>query len=69
MGTQTIRIKCAKCGSQDFKHERRVQDDLKPDDIVTCARCGASGKYGQIIEDAKQMIVDDISSHFRKLFK
>lgn len=67
--TDTLKISCAKCGSYDFKYEGGIQDNLKADDTVTCARCGASGKYGPLIEDAKKQAMDQIKSRFRKLFK
>jgi len=67
--TDTVSIKCAKCGSYDFKYEGGVQDNLKADDIVTCAKCGASGKYGPLMESAKKQIMDDITSKFRGMFK
>ena len=67
--TDTVSIKCAKCGSYDFKYEGGVQDNLKADDIVTCAKWGASGEYGPLIESAKKLIMDNVTAKFRKLFK
>ena len=67
--TDTVSIKCSKCGSHDFKYEGGVQANLKADDTITCAKCGASGKYGPLMESAKKMVMDDVTAHFRKLFK
>jgi len=67
--TDTVEIRCAKCGSYDFRYERDSQDQLKADDVVTCAKCGASGKYGPLMESAKKQAMDKISASFGKLFK
>lgn len=67
--TDTISINCAKCGSHDFKYEGGIQANLKADDTVTCAKCGASGKYGPLIEDAKKQVMNEVTAKFRKIFK
>lgn len=67
--SDTVQIRCAKCGSYDFKYEGISQDDLKPDDIVTCAGCGASGEYAILIESAKKQFMDKIRAGFGKSFK
>lgn len=67
--TDTVSIKCAQCGTYDFKYERDSQDNLEPDDIVTCAGCGASAEYGVLIESAKNQIMDNIKASLGKSFK
>ncbi len=65
----TLRLSCTQCGSHEFEYEGGIQDQLEDDDTVTCAKCGASGKYGPLIKSAKEKAIQDIEASFRKLFK
>lgn len=65
----TISLSCDRCGSKDFKLPAKTQSQLKSDDVISCAKCGAAGKYGDIIAEAKKKAIADIESRFKKIFK
>lgn len=65
----TLRFQCAKCGSDKFE----IPDDPKPDDTITCAGCGAQGRYGDIQSSARRQaknavekVLGDIVKRFNK---
>ncbi|XLZ71466.1 hypothetical protein ABT364_05720 [Massilia sp. SR12] len=47
MGQDTITFKCS-CGSTKFETPRNPAAT----DMVKCVKCGASGKYGELMKDA-----------------
>ncbi len=60
MATNSVTFKC-KCGSDQFKipHTRR------PSDMVACAKCGASSRYGDVMRSARAQV----TSAFEKQLK
>lgn len=44
----TISVKC-RCGSDKFN----VSSTRRPSDTISCARCGATGQYGDVMRDAR----------------
>ena len=50
----TINFSCSNCGGTQFN----VPDDPQPDDPVTCAGCGATGRY----EDVQNAMVAQAKS-------
>lgn len=65
MSETTITLRCASCGSDQFQRP----DHPKPEDEVTCAGCGATSTYGQIMKSAKEQVMDKVAADFRKAFK
>lgn len=67
MENSGINFRCAACGSDQFI---QPDGDPKPDDAITCAGCGAVGKYGDIqsaaVEQAKNLLADTFRGIFGK---
>ena len=49
--TTQVAIKCS-CGSSQFE----MPKNPKAMDTITCAKCGASGKHGDVMRQAKKQI-------------
>lgn len=66
MATDTLPLVCDKCGSKEFE----LPKNPRPDDTVTCASCGASGRYAdlqrQAVAAAKQYVSDFAKGLFKK---
>lgn len=64
-----LSFKCLRCGSSKFEMPEKPKDS----DIVTCAGCGAQGRYGQVkaamVEQAKKHIDDVARKALGPLFK
>lgn len=58
MSQDRITFSCLACGSKDFK----FPSDPKPDDLVTCAGCGATSRYEDVqktaLEQGQKAVVD-----------
>jgi predicted nucleic-acid-binding Zn-ribbon protein len=58
-----IKFQCPKCGSTEFEVSRR---DLRPDDKMTCAKCGATDTYQRLVVDrVRKKAVDAIKKAFK----
>ena len=64
--TDSIDVLCGKC-----KVPLTVPDDPKPDDMVTCPKCGASDRYDVVskkaVKDAKALLVKMAKDAFKDL--
>lgn len=65
MGKTTITLRCAACGGDQFERP----GNPKAEDKVTCAGCGATGTYGQLMQSAKKQVMDQVTADLRKSFK
>ncbi|MFA6986338.1 MAG: hypothetical protein WC213_09035 [Arenimonas sp.] len=65
MGTSTVTLKCAACGSDQFERPANP----KPQDKITCKGCGATGTYGQVIQAGKKQIVNKVRADLTKALK
>ena len=57
----TINVKCS-CGSDNFEMPKNPQAN----DKIKCARCGATGKYGDAMKAAKSAIEKQLKDAFKK---
>lgn len=60
----TISIKCS-CGSEDFE----VPKNPKPSDTIKCAKCGATGKYGEVVKSATSQAKIAIEKNLKDALK
>lgn len=60
-----LTLKCSKCGSDQFE----MPDRPRLSDKVTCARCGASTRYGDLKKQAGSQAEKLIADQLGKLFK
>lgn len=65
MAVESIKLKCAKCGSMEF----RVPTNPRPDDVISCVGCGAAGKYRDLQADALAQGKKAIEDLAREAFK
>lgn len=67
MATDRITFKCAKCGGASFVYPRQP----KANDMVTCNRCGATGRYADIqtkaIKEAKRVTEKLLADAIKKV--
>ena len=67
--SDSLEFHCMRCGSKKFEMPEHPGDA----DIVTCAGCGAKGKYGDIRKTmsdlAKKQVEDMVSKALGPLFK
>ena len=61
MTTTQVGIKCS-CGSDKFE----MPKNPKASDMIKCAKCGASGKYGDVMRQAKSAVEKQLKDAFRK---
>lgn len=66
MADDTIQFKCAKCGSDKFQFPSK---NPRPDDVITCAGCGASGRYKDIQAEAMRQAKKEVEKIFKNAFK
>lgn len=63
--TIPVGIKCS-CGSTQFDRPQNPQ----PSDIITCAKCGAKGRWDQVMkqagEQARKHVADALKDAFRR---
>ena len=62
-----ITLRCSACGSDQFSYPPEA--DLKNEDVVTCAGCGAQGEYGVIRKQGIKAAKDAVESEIRKALK
>lgn len=60
MSTTRVGFKCS-CGSDKFE----IPENPRAADAIKCAKCGASGKYGDVMDQAKAQV----KSAFEKQLK
>jgi hypothetical protein len=65
MSNATIALKCS-CGSTKFE----MPSNPKDSDTIKCAKCGATGKYGNLMRDAtrqaKALVEKQLKEALRK---
>jgi len=64
MTTGTITVKC-RCGSDKFN----VPSTRRPSDTISCARCGATGKYGDVTRTAGTQGKAVVEKQLKDIFK
>lgn len=62
--TSEVGISCS-CGSTKFEMPEQPQAS----DIIKCAKCGASGRYGEVIEEAQRQITAAVEKQFKDAFR
>lgn len=62
--TSEVGISCS-CGSTKFEMLERPQAS----DIIKCAKCGASGRYGEVIKEAQRQITSAVEKQFKDAFR
>ncbi len=65
MSDDKITFKCNSCGSTTFIHP----SDPKPDDVITCNGCGATGRYGDVQAAAIRLAKDHVQEALGDAFK
>jgi len=60
----TVKIACS-CGSEQFSSN----GEREADTVMTCVKCGATGKYGDMMEQAKKQITQQYADAIGKMFK
>lgn len=66
MSKGEIRFNCARCGSAKFEFPSK---NPRPDDVIICAKCGASGRYGDIQAEAVRQAKKHAEKMFKDIFK
>jgi hypothetical protein len=64
MATDTISFKCS-CGSDKFN----IPQTRRPNDVITCAKCGATGKYGDVMSSARTQAKSAVEKQLKDAFK
>lgn len=59
-----VGISCS-CGSTKFE----MPENPKSSDIIKCAKCGASGRYGEVIEQAQRQITAAVEKQLKDAFR
>lgn len=60
-----ITFKCSKCGSDEFE----IPTNPKPNDMITCAGCGCTGKYGEVRKEAIKQSKEAVEKMLRDTLK
>lgn len=60
MSTSQISVKCS-CGSDKFE----MPSNPKAIDTIKCAKCGATGKYGDVMGQAKKQVVSSVEKQLK----
>lgn len=58
--TTKVGIKCS-CGSSKFE----MPKNPKASDTITCVKCGASGKHGDVMRQATQQIKTAVEKQWK----
>lgn len=64
MTTGTISVKC-RCGSDKFS----IPSTRRPSDTISCARCGTTGRYGDITRTAGIQAKGAVEKQLKDAFK
>jgi RNase P subunit RPR2 len=59
--TQSIPLVCS-CGNSKFSSEAERTNDT----VMTCTKCGAKGRYGDMVAQAEKQVTDAIAKMFKK---
>ena len=62
--TTRVGIKCS-CGSTKFE----MPKNPKASETINCAKCGASGKYGDVMRQAKSQAKSAIEKQLKDVFR
>ncbi len=62
--TTQVAIKCS-CGSSQFE----MPTNPKASDTIKCAKCGASGKHGDVMRQAKKQITSAVEKQLKDAFR
>ncbi len=60
MSTSQITVKCS-CGSDKFE----IPSNPRASDTIKCAKCGATGKYGDVMGQAKKQAVSAVQKQLK----
>lgn len=64
MTTTQVGIKCS-CGSDKFE----MPKNPKASDTIKCAKCGASGKYGDVMGQATKQAAAAVQKQLKDAFR
>lgn len=62
--TQSMTLVCS-CGNDKFSSEGVRTEST----VMTCTKCGAKGKYGDLIAQAKKQVVQQYADVIGNMFK
>lgn len=65
MSESTVKILCS-CGSDQFSSESGPKN---AETMMTCVKCGARARYGDMLEQAKQQITQQYADAIKKAFR
>ncbi len=60
MSTSKITVRCS-CGSDKFE----MPTNPKAGDTIKCAKCGATGKYGDVVGQAEKQAVSAVEKQLK----
>lgn len=60
MSASQISVRCS-CGSSKFD----MPASPRANDTIKCAKCGAAGKYGDLIEQAKKQAISAVERNLK----
>lgn len=60
MSSSQISVKCS-CGSSKFE----MPNNPKASDTIKCAKCGATGKYGDVMGQAKKQAASAVEKQLK----
>ena len=64
MTTDKISFKC-RCGSDKFK----IPSTRRATDTISCVKCGATGKYGDVMRSATSQAKSAVEKQIKDAFK
>jgi hypothetical protein len=64
MATDRVSFRC-RCGSDKFN----IPSTRRPADTISCAKCGAAGKYGDVMRSATAQTTSAIEKQLKDAFK
>lgn len=66
MANDKITFRCRRCGGDQFVLPSATP---KPADVVSCSRCGASARYGDLQAEAVKLATQHVGRAFQDAFK
>lgn len=64
MGTTQVGVKCS-CGSDKFEMPRNP----KASDTIKCSKCGASGRYGDVMRQATSQVKTAVEKQLKDVLR
>lgn len=64
MASDKITFKCRRCGGTQFKFPSATP---KATDIISCAGCGASARYGDVQAEAVTLAKQEVEKAFKRV--